>query len=483
MIEGTAGIGKSRLLAEAAAQAAGGMRVLSARGGELEGDFAFGVVRQLFEPLLATAPPAPRAELFAGAATLAEPLFDAASLVDAAGGEADASFAMLARPLLARGERRVRAADGARDRRPALGRQPSLRWLCYLARRLEGLPLLVAVAMRPPEQGRDPELLTELLTDPAATAIRPRAAHGRLDRGARAAAVRATRPTPEFCAAVEAATRGNPLFVLALLDTVAREGIEPRADQAHVLLELGPLVVGRAVALRLARLPEDATALLEAAAILGDGTELRHVAALAGLEPAPAAHAAQQLVRSDLLDRDDPVEFFHPVVRTAIYEGLDALARSEGHRRAAGLLVEAGAPPEQAAAHLLATVAGRRSVRRRDAARGGAPLARPGRRRTPPPATSRARSRGARRAGARRGARRARAREAADRRPGGRRAPRRGARAPHRPGAPRRRRARARERALLHEPDPGGDRRLPARARRRSRRTTRPTCTSGSRPS
>ena len=50
---------------------------------------------------------------------------------------------------------------------------PSLRWLCYLARRLEGLPLLVAVTTRPPEQGRDPELLTELLGDPATTPIRP----------------------------------------------------------------------------------------------------------------------------------------------------------------------------------------------------------------------------------------------------------------------------------------------------------------------
>ena len=73
--------------------------------------------------------------------------------------------------------------------------------------------------------------------------------------------------------------------MLALLDTVAREGVRPHADQAHTLLELGPVVVGRAVALRLARLPEEATALIEAAAILGDGTGLGQVAALAGLDP------------------------------------------------------------------------------------------------------------------------------------------------------------------------------------------------------
>jgi predicted ATPase len=66
VIEGTAGIGKTRLLAEARVRAGAGVRVLSARGGELEGEFAFGVVRQLFEPLLATATAERRAELFSG---------------------------------------------------------------------------------------------------------------------------------------------------------------------------------------------------------------------------------------------------------------------------------------------------------------------------------------------------------------------------------------------------------------------------------
>src|SRR5580765_7347039 len=60
VVEGSAGIGKTRLLAEARALAqAGELDVLSARGGELEGEFAFGVVRQLFEAPLAAA----RAEL------------------------------------------------------------------------------------------------------------------------------------------------------------------------------------------------------------------------------------------------------------------------------------------------------------------------------------------------------------------------------------------------------------------------------------
>jgi catechol 2,3-dioxygenase-like lactoylglutathione lyase family enzyme len=51
VVEGAAGIGKTRLAAEARRRAeSAGMRALSARGSELERAFAFGVVRQLFEP-------------------------------------------------------------------------------------------------------------------------------------------------------------------------------------------------------------------------------------------------------------------------------------------------------------------------------------------------------------------------------------------------------------------------------------------------
>jgi hypothetical protein len=92
--EGTAGIGKTRLLAEARRRAAGAAGSPRARR-EFEGNFAFGVVRQLFEPLLATASPEVRAELLAGAATLAEPLFDASSLAAPTDTEGDTSFATL----------------------------------------------------------------------------------------------------------------------------------------------------------------------------------------------------------------------------------------------------------------------------------------------------------------------------------------------------------------------------------------------------
>jgi predicted ATPase len=74
LIEGPAGIGKSALIRAVREQApALGFTVLAARGAELERDFSFGVVRQLFEPALAAAADGEREAILAGAAGLAEP--------------------------------------------------------------------------------------------------------------------------------------------------------------------------------------------------------------------------------------------------------------------------------------------------------------------------------------------------------------------------------------------------------------------------
>src|SRR6516164_4650288 len=69
VVEGPAGIGKTRLLEEAARSAgAAGMRVLRARGSDFESDIGFGVARQLFEPMLRTASPDERRRLLDGVA-------------------------------------------------------------------------------------------------------------------------------------------------------------------------------------------------------------------------------------------------------------------------------------------------------------------------------------------------------------------------------------------------------------------------------
>ncbi len=354
VVEGSAGIGKTRLLAEVRTLAqAAEFQALSARGGELEGEFAFGIVRQLFEAKLASATPELRAELLAGAAELSATLFGSAPTPSGEGTES--SFAML--------HGLYWLAANVAAWKPTLltvddvhwADEPSLRWLIYLAHRLEGLPMLLLIGTRPPAQANAPALVTELLADPAGAVIHP----GALGQESAATLARArlgSEPDAVFSAALQTGSGGNPLYLAALLDALWREGTAPTAEQAPRVLELGPQAVSRGVATRLARLPSDATSLLRAAAILGDRSELSLAAGLAGLDPGAALTAASALVGADLLRYENPVEFTHPVVRTAVLEEMTADHRTRAHRRAAEILLERGARLEQAATYLIRTI-------------------------------------------------------------------------------------------------------------------------------
>src|SRR5207244_4296933 len=87
VVEGPAGMGKTVLLAAARDGAEGeGFRVLRARGAELEREFAFGVVRQLVEPVVARASEQERARLFEGAPGGAARLLGLPGLGDVGGG-------------------------------------------------------------------------------------------------------------------------------------------------------------------------------------------------------------------------------------------------------------------------------------------------------------------------------------------------------------------------------------------------------------
>ncbi|HEX8648348.1 MAG TPA: AAA family ATPase [Thermoleophilaceae bacterium] len=350
LIEGRAGIGKSRLLAEMRDRAeAAGMRVLVAKGSELEGEFAFGVVRQLFEPALVD--PEVRGAWLEGSAGAARAIFE--SLEDTADdAPRDASFAALhglywlvvnaaaERPL-------VLALDDLHwvDR-------PSLRFVAYLVRRLEGLPVLVASTLRSTETGSDPALLAEIVNDAATVPVRPGALTE--DGVAQLVRERLSEDADEgFCAACHATTGGNPLLLRQLLTSLEAEGVAPEAANASLVRDIGPRAVSRTVLLRLARLPAEAAAVARAVAVLGENADVPAVAALAELDERVAAEATASLARVEILRPDPPLSFVHPLVRDAIYRDLPPGERELQHGRAARMLSEAGASPEQVASHLL----------------------------------------------------------------------------------------------------------------------------------
>jgi len=348
LLEGRAGIGKTSLVEVACSRADElGLEVVRARGSELESGFAFGVVRQLFERRLAGAGEGEREALLAGPAAAVRPLLSGQLAAQPAG---DGSFAMLhglywlvvnlavSRPLLI-------AVDDAH-----WADEPSLRWLAYLAPRLEGLAAGMLVALR---QGDPAVMGAPLLAVRAEAAVVLRPAL--LSEEAVSAVVRAAadgEASDELCAAVYLACGGNPLYLTELLRAADLSGRPLAALDPAELLAGGLEGIARQVITRVRGLGPGALGLAQALAVLGDGCELRHAAAIAGVTMAAATRLAGGLVRAEVLGAGDRPRFAHPVIRDALEASLDSGERDRAHRSAAGLLHADVAPPGQVAAHL-----------------------------------------------------------------------------------------------------------------------------------
>jgi DNA-binding CsgD family transcriptional regulator len=356
VVEGPPGMGKTALLAAARNEAAeAGMRVLRSRGTELEQDFAFGVVRQLFEPVLADASDDERAELIqgavAGSATLFAPTHAAADTVTRP--DIDPAFAILhglywLAANIAATSPLCLVVDDAH-----WADASSLRYLAFLITRLEELPIALVVATRPNEPGADPRLLATVTADPSADVI----PLPPLTSGAVFQLIQArwgAEPEVAFVDACRRATRGTPFLLGELLHALADERVPPTAEGARDVERVGARTVARSIRLRLERLPDPARLLAGALAILEE-SDLRFAAQLAGLEHPDAVDGAELLGANGIVAPGRPLTFAHPIVRSAIYEGLSAAERAQGHRRAAELLAEPPGPVERVAEHLLSS--------------------------------------------------------------------------------------------------------------------------------
>jgi DNA-binding NarL/FixJ family response regulator len=228
--------------------------------------------------------------------------------------------------------------------------QPSRRWLAYLAPRVEGLALSLLVALRPAEPAsREGPMLALRAEAEAVVRLGP------LSADAVGAIVRDTvsEASDELCAAVAHASGGNPLYVRELLRVVQLDGgpVAER-DPAALLVRAGE-GVAQHVAARIRRLDPGALRFAQALAVLGDGCELRHAAAVADLEMEAAVRMAAALVRVEVLAKDEAPRFLHPIVREAVEASLVSDERDSAHRAAARLLHMDRAAPGKVAAHLM----------------------------------------------------------------------------------------------------------------------------------
>ncbi len=350
IVQGAPGIGKTSLLAEAAALAEGkGMAVLRARGGVMEREFALGVLVQLLSPSIEQLTDRQRERAFAGAAGLARPLFE--EVPDRAAAE-DRLFARLhGLHWLC-----VRLAE---ERPLALfvddahwADEQSLSFLAYLQARIEEIPACLIVALRPGEVGAAPDALTQLIESEPQAIVRPQP----LSSDAITELVRSrlgTETADEACLACARTTRGNPLLARQLVVALEERGPSPMRLDAETIAAIGPPSVARFVAAQLRTRPPAVETVAQALAVLGDDASLADTAKVAGVDRGTAAEAVDALIEAELLHPGLPPAFVHPIIQQALHESVPPAELTQLHMAAARELARDPDRCERAAAHLL----------------------------------------------------------------------------------------------------------------------------------
>lgn len=224
----------------------------------------------------------------------------------------------------------------------------SLRWLSFLLRRAEDLPLLVVLTRRTGVTATADEPIVEIegMRGTEIIEIGPLS----LDAVSELVAPHLGDTGELFVRTCAEETGGNPLLLRLLLDELrrAREAGEPSSVSVSEIVGSGRAVLARAV---LDRCTPEARATATAIAVLGSG-EVPLIGNLAGL-PSRAVVAAAGVLRANGILRADGLEFVHDLIRAEV---LDAIPAEEVPRlriRAATLLSDAGVPAEDVAAHLL----------------------------------------------------------------------------------------------------------------------------------
>lgn len=392
---GTAGAGKTALLGETGARAiARGCTVLRARGGEQEQECAFHVVRQLVQPLFATADENAHRELLGGWYDILAPA--AGLIASAAPGMPGASTTP--------GAFRTPDPQGVRDgfdwllTRFALPHAPlvlliddahwadsaSLAWLAGFVPRAAALPTLIVTGYRAEElpteaagfrravedqderEGEQPHELAPLSAHAVASLVKER-----LGDDADTA----------FCQECWTVTGGSPFEITELVARSREGGLKPQQHDVPRLRELALASKGDGFLDRLQSLGPTRVRLGWAVAVLGTGATLRLAAAVAALGPGEARHAAAGLRAARVLSAPEAdgahrtdtapptaagsgvgwgpdaggelLEFCHPSLATAVYRAIPDSLRTALHGQAAASVAAMGSGPTASARHLL----------------------------------------------------------------------------------------------------------------------------------
>lgn len=338
IVEGEAGGGKTRLLAELVAiAAADGFQAAVGAADELELDRPFGAVVEALG-LDARAPDPDRAEIgrtLAGAVSAGE------------GG--DLGY-LIVEQIVALVERLCAAG-------PLLLALEDVHWadamtlrvVRALGREAAQLPLAVVVTLRPyPRRPAVERVVTELVAGGGAQLVLgPLGAAEVADLAAEVAGVEVGGPL----AAYLARAGGNPLFVMELVGALRDEGVLAGAE-----LPTLPPTVDAAIARRIGFLPETTYEILKVASVLGAHFAVAELAAVMGARPVELLGALDAALGAGLLGDDGggALQFRHDLIRDGVYHALPVPIRKGLHRDVARVLASMGASAGRVAEHLFA---------------------------------------------------------------------------------------------------------------------------------
>lgn len=184
--------------------------------------------------------------------------------------------------------------------------------------------------------------------------------------GAMVASMLALTQAPDALAhAVHEASGGNPFFVEELVKSLAEDGVvglrRGALSPGDVARVEAPRSLAELLGQRLAKMPDDARAVLTSLAVLEAPSRLKVVALTAARSAAATLDALDLLLRRQMVVRQDEEEgppryrFSHGLVQRAVFEQTAHAALAEAHRRALGALE--AAHPEEARADVLERLA------------------------------------------------------------------------------------------------------------------------------
>lgn len=243
----------------------------------------------------------------------------------------------------------------------------SLRWLAYMAGRIDGEPILLLTAARPGGREDEAGAWAALVSQGKSMDLEPLDEHS-----SRLLLAQASREVDEsLWSAIWRETGGNPFLLTQVARALRERSVFPDVDDRSAIA-----VARRAsapqLALRISRLGRDCARVASAIALLGPSATHSRVEVLCGFTQDQTTQAVQRLYDDGLLQLRPRLAFRHPLFEAAAYEARSPQSRALLHRDAARLVHAAGEPPGVWAPHLLqARTSGDRWVvaRLREAAR------------------------------------------------------------------------------------------------------------------